>query len=62
MKNFEILKRFGAQLNERIGDNRGAAAIEYGLLAASISVTIITAVQYLGANLKVFFNTVANAI
>jgi len=40
----------------------GATAIEYGLIAAGISVVIITAVQLVGTNLKGTFNSVANAV
>ena len=40
----------------------GATAIEYGLIAAGISVVIITAVQLVGTNLQGTFNSVANAV
>lgn len=40
----------------------GATAIEYGLIAASIAVVIITAVQLLGTNLTTTFTSVANAL
>lgn len=40
----------------------GATAIEYGLIAASIAVVIISAVQLLGTNLTTTFNAVANAL
>ena len=40
----------------------GATAIEYGLIAAGISVVIITAVQLVGTNLTTTFNSVANAV
>ena len=40
-------------------DASGATAIEYGLIAAGISVAIITAVTTVGNNLKVVFNNVA---
>ena len=40
---------------------RVATAIEYGLIAAGISVAIITAVQLTGTNLTGTFNSVANA-
>ena len=45
-----------------IEDQAGATAIEYGLIAAGISVVIITAVQLVGTNLKGTFNNVANAV
>jgi len=43
-------------------DNSGATAIEYGLIAAGISVAIIAAVQLTGTNLKSTFNSVASAL
>ncbi len=43
-------------------DEAGATAIEYGLIAAGISVVIITAVKLVGTNLTTTFNSVANAV
>ncbi len=43
-------------------DNSGATAIEYGLIAAGISVAIIAVVQGLGTNLKNTFQSVSNAL
>ena len=40
----------------------GATAIEYGLIAAGISVAIVVVVQTLGTNLNTTFTTVANAL
>ena len=45
-----------------IGDESGATAIEYGLIAALISVVIITAVTSVGTNLKADFTSVATAL
>ena len=41
-------------------DDAGATAIEYGLIAALISVVIITALELVGTNLTTTFNDVAN--
>ena len=41
-------------------DETGATAIEYGLIAALISVVIIGAVKLVGTNLSNTFNAVAN--
>jgi pilus assembly protein Flp/PilA len=41
-------------------DESGATAIEYGLLAALISVVIIGTVKVAGTNLSAKFNTIAN--
>jgi pilus assembly protein Flp/PilA len=43
-------------------DESGATAIEYGLIAALISVVIITAVTLLGGNLSTTFNGVATSL
>jgi len=40
----------------------GATAIEYGLIAAGISIAIITVVTTLGSNLNLTFGTVSNAL
>ena len=43
-------------------DERGATAIEYGLIAAGISVAIITVVQGLGTKLTTTFTSVSDAL
>jgi pilus assembly protein Flp/PilA len=43
-------------------DERGATAIEYGLIAALLSVAVITAMQGLGNQLKTTFNTTSSAM
>jgi pilus assembly protein Flp/PilA len=43
-------------------DQSGATAIEYGLIAAGISVAIIATVQALGSNLNTTFGSVAAAL
>jgi pilus assembly protein Flp/PilA len=43
-------------------DESGATAIEYGLIAALISVAIIAAVTAVGGNLTSTFNSVASAL
>lgn len=43
-------------------DESGATAIEYGLIAAGISVAIIAVVQGLGSKLKTTFTAVQNAL
>ena len=43
-------------------DESGATAIEYGLIAALISVVIIAAVTLLGTNLTTVFNNIANTL
>ncbi len=43
-------------------DDSGATAIEYGLIAAGISVAIIATVQALGTNLNNTFSSVSTAL
>jgi pilus assembly protein Flp/PilA len=45
-----------------VKDESGATAIEYGLIAAGISVAIIAVVQGLGTNLKTTFGSVQTAL
>jgi pilus assembly protein Flp/PilA len=43
-------------------DESGATAIEYGLIAAGISVAIIAVVQGLGTKLNTTFTSVSSAL
>ena len=45
-----------------VKDESGATAIEYGLIAAGISVVIIVAVQTVGTNLNTTFTKVGTAL
>jgi pilus assembly protein Flp/PilA len=42
--------------------DRGATAVEYGLMVALIAIVIIVAVSLLGNNLSSLFNTVATSV
>ena len=53
-----ILQQFHAFCD----DESGATAIEYGLIAALVSVAAILAFQALGQSLVTMFNSVTNAI
>jgi pilus assembly protein Flp/PilA len=53
------MRKFISQL---FTDESGATAIEYGLIAALISVAIITAVTSVGTKLTTTFNSVAAAL
>jgi pilus assembly protein Flp/PilA len=50
-----LVKRFAA-------DESGATAIEYGLIAAGISVAIITVVNQLGSDLKSTFSNISTQL
>ena len=43
-------------------DESGATAIEYGVIAALVSVAAITALQAMGGSLKNIFNSVATTL
>ena len=43
-------------------DESGATAIEYGLIAALVSVAIIAALKYLAASLNTTFNAVSSSM
>ncbi len=45
-----------------IRDDRGATAIEYGMIAAGISIAIVAAVQLIGSNLTTTFSSVSSAL
>ena len=43
-------------------DDRGATAVEYGLMVALIAIVIIAAVTLLGGNLSKLFSSVATSV
>ena len=49
-------------ISKFLKDESGATAIEYGLIAAGISVAIIATVQGLGSKLNTTFTSVNNAL
>ncbi len=51
-----------AKLLNPIRDNKGATAIEYGLIAALIAVAAIAALQSVGNKLGSTFNNVSTAL
>ena len=53
----------GIKTKERLlSGEKGATAVEYGIMVALIAVVIIVAVTLLGGNLKAMFNNVANQV
>ncbi len=50
------------RLHEFIRDERGASAVEYGLLVALIAAVIVGAVTLLGGNLKATFEYIAGIV
>jgi pilus assembly protein Flp/PilA len=49
-------------LKQFVGDESGATAIEYGLIAAGISIAIIVVVQGVGTKLNSTFTQVKDAL
>ena len=45
-----------------LSDESGATAIEYGLIAAGISIAILAAVNGLGSNLNTMFNSINTSL
>jgi pilus assembly protein Flp/PilA len=45
-----------------VEDESGATAIEYGLIAAGISIAIVAVVQTLGTKLNATFTSISNAL
>ena len=45
-----------------VNDERGATAIEYGLIAAGISVAIVAVVNTLGTNLNTTFSSISSQL
>jgi pilus assembly protein Flp/PilA len=54
-----VLKRLFLRF---LSDNSGATAIEYGLIAAGISLAIIAAVNGLGSNLNGAFTSINTSL
>ncbi len=52
---FDMIKTF-------INDESGATAIEYGLIAALVSVAAVVALQGLGSSLQSMFTTVSTTL
>jgi pilus assembly protein Flp/PilA len=50
------------QVRAFLKDESGATAVEYGLIAASISVMIISVVKGAGSNLKTTFGSVSTGL
>ena len=51
-----------AKLRNLLKDKSGATAIEYGLIAALVSVAAVVALQNLGTSLNTMFTTVSGVL
>ena len=60
--NFSVKGNTMNMITRFANDESGATAIEYGLIAALVSVAIIVALQAVSSNLIVIFNKIALAL
>jgi pilus assembly protein Flp/PilA len=58
----EAVNYLRTMLAAKVRSERGASAVEYGLLVALIAIVIIVAVTLLGGNLSGIFNKTAKSI
>jgi pilus assembly protein Flp/PilA len=56
------MTKYIAKFQTRIASERGATAVEYGLMVALIAIVIIAAVTMLGTNLNGLFGKVATSV
>ncbi|GAA2169410.1 Flp family type IVb pilin [Pedococcus bigeumensis] len=57
------MHKFVAKLHTTlVAREKGATAVEYGLMVALIAIVIIVAVALLGTNLSTLFNNTANSV
>lgn len=56
------MKRFATRISGFLRDERGATAIEYGLIGGLASITVIAWATQIGTTLSSFLQTVAAAI
>lgn len=52
----------GLNLKDRLSSEKGATAVEYGIMVGLIAVVIIVAVSTLGGTLDGFFDTINNTL
>ena len=60
-KGTEMLTRL-VKIQSKLNSDRGATAVEYGLMVALIAIVIIVAVALLGSNLSSLFQKVATSV
>jgi pilus assembly protein Flp/PilA len=56
------MKRVKGMVLQFVSDETGAAAIEYGLIAAGISLAIIGTINGIGANLNAKFTAINSSL
>ena len=58
----QLLVNFQSWIATRAESERGATAVEYGLMVGLIAAVIVVAVTTLGGKVNTMFNTVNNAL
>ena len=58
----EMIDYLRMRITGKSGSERGASAVEYGLLVSLIAIVIIAAVVLLGNKLSGIFNTTASSL
>ncbi|MET3162321.1 UNVERIFIED_ORG: pilus assembly protein Flp/PilA [Arthrobacter sp. UYEF10] len=56
------LQTLGFNLKNRLNNEKGATAVEYGIMVGLIAVVIIIAVSTLGGTLNGFFTSINNEL
>ncbi|MET3705615.1 pilus assembly protein Flp/PilA [Arthrobacter sp. UYEF6] len=56
------LQTLGFNLKNRLNNEKGATAVEYGIMVGLIAVVIIIAVSTLGGTLNGFFTSINNQL
>jgi len=59
---YDLVTYTRARIEATVRNERGASAVEYGLLVALIAIIIIVAVTTLGSHLSDVFQNTANSI
>jgi pilus assembly protein Flp/PilA len=59
---YDVVNYVRIRLTAMTRTERGASAVEYGLLVALIAIAIIVAVSLLGGNLSTIFDKTASSI
>jgi pilus assembly protein Flp/PilA len=58
----KLLITLQSLINSLRSEDKGATAVEYGLMVSLIAIVIIVAVALVGTNLSTLFNTVATKV
>jgi len=56
------IQTLGFTLKNRLASEKGATAVEYGIMVGLIAVVIIVAVTALGTNLTALFTTISSKL